>query len=295
MDSLRNDTPLGSKIDDRSGDNEVTKNVFQNNNSLNNSRQKDESTEDISSVKRGQAESGYYTTSSYAVDVHRSSTHWWKTNVSVESSMNNKMFKINNLCFNIPHSVDEFPSKHSFALKRPWEDNEELPSADPNTPFKKFRTEMNGGEDSSLSWTQRINAHVDNSIFQFPQPSTRFEMNWDDAISFNPKITSTPAFKQPQTDSNLYSNNNDSSLSSPPTIPTTKNTFGTEIVSILEDWYARHVDDPYIFGDDLTNLTNQCQLEEKQVRKWLANKRSRFKNTLKYNGKRHPLCRNNQH
>ncbi|ESN99300.1 hypothetical protein HELRODRAFT_162819 [Helobdella robusta] len=154
MDSLRNDTPLGSEMDERSGDNEVTKYISQNNISLNNSRQKDESTENISSVKRGQEESGYYTTSSYAVDVHRSSTHSWKTNESVGSSMNNKMFKMNNLCSNIPHSVDEFPLKYKFVLKRPWEDNEELPSAHPNTPFKKIRTEMNGGEDSSLSWTQ---------------------------------------------------------------------------------------------------------------------------------------------
>ncbi|ESN99302.1 hypothetical protein HELRODRAFT_67319 [Helobdella robusta] len=120
-------------------------------------------------------------------------------------------------------------------------------------------------------------------------------MYCDDAISFNPIITSTPAFKQPQTDSNLYTNNNDSSLSSPPTILTTKNIFRTEIVSILEDWYARHVDDPYVTEDDLKNLTNQCQLEEKQVRKWLANRRCRSRNTLKYNGKKHPLCRNKQH
>ncbi|ESN99266.1 hypothetical protein HELRODRAFT_162784 [Helobdella robusta] len=253
MDSSRKATSLGTKADEHSADIGNAKNLSKNKISLNNSEQRDKSTE----------ESGYYTTS-FAADVHTSSIHSWKTNESVESSMNNKMFKMNNLCSNIPNSVDESPLKHKFVLKRPWEDNEKLSSADPNTPFKKFRAEVDGGEDSSLNLTQQFNAHVDNSNLHVSQLCARFKMNCNDVIPFNPQITSTPAFKSTQTDSNSITNNSPDPVFSPPTIPTTKNIFWTEIVSLLENWYARHVDDPYATGNDLKNLTNQFQLEEKQ-------------------------------
>ncbi len=50
-------------------------------------------------------------------------------------------------------------------------------------------------------------------------------------------------------------------------------------VALMEDWYQRHVDLPYASTRTVRHLAREGGIQEDQVRKWLANKRTRSGNT----------------
>ena len=71
-----------------------------------------------------------------------------------------------------------------------------------------------------------------------------------------------------------------------------KNTlYSPQVVEVLERWYQQNLNDPYLNKQDLEMLNNCCGLDEKQIRKWLSNRRHRDKNTLSFNKLKHPSSR----
>ena len=62
-----------------------------------------------------------------------------------------------------------------------------------------------------------------------------------------------------------------------------------DAVGILKSWYEKHRTAPYPTQEQLAHLINRTGLTVPQIRKWLANKRLRSRNTYKQSGFMNPL------
>ena len=66
--------------------------------------------------------------------------------------------------------------------------------------------------------------------------------------------------------------------------------FSSKTKQVLETWYVKHLNKPYA-GSDVKKLAKKAGITEKQVKKWLSNRRTRDKNTRSRkqdNGGSHP-------
>ena len=54
--------------------------------------------------------------------------------------------------------------------------------------------------------------------------------------------------------------------------------FALKTTQVLETWYVKHINRPYA-GSDVKKLAKKAGITEKQVKKWLSNRRTRDKNT----------------
>ncbi|KAL3887659.1 hypothetical protein ACJMK2_000054 [Sinanodonta woodiana] len=61
-----------------------------------------------------------------------------------------------------------------------------------------------------------------------------------------------------------------------------------DAVNILSMWYERHRQYPYPTDEEVKTLSDLTGVTEKQVKKWMANKRTRCFNTLSITGNKHP-------
>ncbi|KAL3887658.1 hypothetical protein ACJMK2_000053 [Sinanodonta woodiana] len=61
-----------------------------------------------------------------------------------------------------------------------------------------------------------------------------------------------------------------------------------DAVNILSMWYERHLQYPYPTDEEVKTLSELTGVTEKQVKKWMANKRTRCFNTLSITGNKHP-------
>ena len=55
--------------------------------------------------------------------------------------------------------------------------------------------------------------------------------------------------------------------------------------SVLDDWYKKHESYPYASAKDIDSLSLITNLEAKQIRRWLENKRKNKENSTKYREK----------
>ncbi|KAK3089683.1 hypothetical protein FSP39_005582 [Pinctada imbricata] len=62
-----------------------------------------------------------------------------------------------------------------------------------------------------------------------------------------------------------------------------------EQTAILSAWYSQHINYPYPAEEDVASLTEATGLNDKQVKKWMSNKRVRSYNTLSITGNQHPI------
>ena len=62
-----------------------------------------------------------------------------------------------------------------------------------------------------------------------------------------------------------------------------------EATVILSNWYDDHIRYPYPSDLEVKHLSDDCGISEKQVKKWMANKRVRCFNTLSISGNQHPI------
>ena len=60
-------------------------------------------------------------------------------------------------------------------------------------------------------------------------------------------------------------------------------------VEVLNEWYAKHESNPYPTVQGISVLSKKSGLTHSQIRKWLANKRLRSRNTYKKTGRMNPL------
>ena len=59
--------------------------------------------------------------------------------------------------------------------------------------------------------------------------------------------------------------------------------------AILTTWYSQHVNYPYPSEEEINQLAESTELQPKQVKKWMSNKRVRSFNTLSISGNQHPI------
>ncbi|KAL3887836.1 hypothetical protein ACJMK2_000228 [Sinanodonta woodiana] len=62
-----------------------------------------------------------------------------------------------------------------------------------------------------------------------------------------------------------------------------------DAANILSMWYERHLQYPYPTEEEVKKLSELTGVTEKQVKKWMANKRIRCFNTLSITGNKHPI------
>ncbi|CAG2234612.1 unnamed protein product [Mytilus edulis] len=62
-----------------------------------------------------------------------------------------------------------------------------------------------------------------------------------------------------------------------------------EATVVLTNWYDAHLRYPYPSDLEVKQLSDESGLSEKQVKKWMANKRVRCFNTLSISGNQHPI------
>ena len=55
-----------------------------------------------------------------------------------------------------------------------------------------------------------------------------------------------------------------------------------ESINLMTAWYDNNVNNPYLTQQEAINLSTKCQLTVEQVKKWMANKRMRNKNTKQH-------------
>ena len=77
-------------------------------------------------------------------------------------------------------------------------------------------------------------------------------------------------------------------LSDSPSSPGNRRSLPDDTVAVLEDWYSQNLDHPYPCKVAVKQLAVAGKVSRMQVRKWMANKRLRTNNTLKFNGSVHP-------
>ncbi|KAK3593020.1 hypothetical protein CHS0354_005383 [Potamilus streckersoni] len=80
-------------------------------------------------------------------------------------------------------------------------------------------------------------------------------------------------------------------LPSPSNLPCLKThkVLSTNAANILSTWYERHLQYPYPTDEEVKKLSELTGVTEKQVKKWMANKRIRCFNTLSITGNKHPI------
>ena len=92
-------------------------------------------------------------------------------------------------------------------------------------------------------------------------------------------------------DSSRTSSPDVSSCCSPPVAPAGRpknRLLNRQAVDLMEEWYSQHIDHPYPDPVTLDELATTGGIAVSQVRKWMANKRTRSFNTLTSNGSVHP-------
>ena len=67
-----------------------------------------------------------------------------------------------------------------------------------------------------------------------------------------------------------------------------RRTLSKATVNVLENWYFKNFNNPYPNDQQVQQLATDVGISSSQVKKWMANKRIRSHNTLKYNGSVHP-------
>ena len=55
-----------------------------------------------------------------------------------------------------------------------------------------------------------------------------------------------------------------------------------ESVNLMTCWYQNNIDNPYLTQQEAIHLSTKCQLTVEQVKKWMANKRMRNRNTKQH-------------
>ena len=72
------------------------------------------------------------------------------------------------------------------------------------------------------------------------------------------------------------------------TISPNTRTLNKKAIEIMEIWYHQHTSHPYPSPEVVKQIANDGNITTVQVRKWMANKRTRLFNTLSYNNTVHP-------
>ena len=99
------------------------------------------------------------------------------------------------------------------------------------------------------------------------RPSTRINTAQNDANSTDDETDSDD--EDGETDSQPPNDESAASHSS---------RFSLKTTQVLETWYVKHINRPYA-GSDIKKLAKKAGITEKQVKKWLSNRRTRDKNT----------------
>lgn len=56
----------------------------------------------------------------------------------------------------------------------------------------------------------------------------------------------------------------------------------TDSINTMTSWYENNTNNPYLTQQEATNLSTKCHLTVEQVKKWMANKRMRNRNTKQH-------------
>ncbi|KAK3585108.1 hypothetical protein CHS0354_004297 [Potamilus streckersoni] len=122
-----------------------------------------------------------------------------------------------------------------------------------------------------------------------PSFSPGYLSKQDSFISSHPELQASSSSQQ-----NSYldkQRNNDSDLPSYSDIPRlkTRKVLSIDTANILSTWYERHLQYPYPTDEEVKELSELTGVTEKQVKKWMANKRIRCFNTMSITGNKHPI------
>ena len=107
--------------------------------------------------------------------------------------------------------------------------------------------------------------------------------------TFQLPYESTPRINDAQSTTGTPDSGYDSDRSNSPTNTNRQRPYlNPTAVSLMERWYQDNMHHPYPTGEVVQHMADLGGISTTQVRKWMANKRSRSFNTLSYNRTIHP-------
>ena len=122
-------------------------------------------------------------------------------------------------------------------------------------------------------------------------PSSRIVRPWDDAVKTSPTIV-RPWESPLKGVCNTSPVNNQRvagrRMSALKRRSPNSRSLNATSVEIMEQWYQRNKDHPYPSSEAISFIATEGEITTSQVRKWMANKRTRSFNTLSYNNSVHP-------